>query len=1039
MSSYSASSTSPRPGSASRSGSSHSHGGASTRVQHLDDDTDSRLSQSRAAVADQSHLETEGSRGSSQAAASQLATHSASDGRNSSSQPSASALTMRQLIESDPPSLSAQTKTADGTDRKRIYRACETCRRKKIRCDGLKPCKPCSRMSESCVFLDDSSKNTYSKKYVEGLEQRLRRMEELVAKNDAGQSSGGTGTAGHTAAAQSIASPGSANGKASSSAGRLSTTSRSGASTQSFQMSLVALGSDEACAGRLQTDESGQKRYIGPSAALGILCDAASLALGPSANNGLERSILPPSAELRILTGGHGVSLAFIVPSYPSVAGVSLPPRDLAEALLQTYFESIHPIFPILDERETKHKCSLVYEPVESAGVPIPQMEQSSSSFSKTARADTADGLAARSDPLFLATLFAVFACASRVLKDPRVCTAWPSGTGADVAEGLAVPFHSRLREQDVWQHQFDASTTPRGETSGPVNGPNFALAGLSFFERAQVLSLHRVSDTRLEQVQCTALLALYMSACNCAARAWILCGTALRVAIDIGIHRAIMPLDLSVAEIQLQRRVWFCVYAMDRLLGIALGRPLGIEDINTDQFPASLSLETNPQKLMPGFNLLIDLLRLQALLCQCVTRLNNARSQSDLAAVENLRSQALDFETELAAWLSRVPAHLKNGMSEAGSPWDIQSVVLMATYYSAEMLLHRSLLQDSQKKGIATLTRQDDEILEKATRTALKIIKLAPKVSVLAATHYTLEYSQQVLVAASFLGLNAYRHRGSNALMLFTQADEGVLGLRLLESSFPGARNLRKALSRVLRALRQKCGITLPESPDDHAETSRKRGSSVVSNSDQDDAEADSTEAARYEAGAFKRSSYDDPIRDASSASKHMLSTSQADHFDPHSHSSRSQPVALSSVGPSAQRLSFQQPTSEVQDFTGLSFSVFSGGGASEDTSTEHQVNPSTTWSGGLSASAQGAFEGSASSTTNASKSVAHSHTAQTTDYVDTTTLATDFHFDGGFDPFAALELFSDLSAFLQGHPENTTQPDLSTAPSSAAHRLHD
>ncbi|KAE8200014.1 hypothetical protein CF336_g923 [Tilletia laevis] len=85
-----------------------------------------------------------------------------------------------QSNDADPPSLSAQTKTADGADRKRIYRACEICRRKKIRCDGLKPCKACVRMSESCVFLDDSSKTMYSKKYVESLEERIKRMEELL-------------------------------------------------------------------------------------------------------------------------------------------------------------------------------------------------------------------------------------------------------------------------------------------------------------------------------------------------------------------------------------------------------------------------------------------------------------------------------------------------------------------------------------------------------------------------------------------------------------------------------------------------------------------------------------------------------------------------------------------------------------------------------------------------------------------------------------------------------------------------------------------
>ncbi|KAE8201904.1 hypothetical protein CF328_g2525 [Tilletia controversa] len=384
--------------------------------------------------------------------------------------------------------------------------------------------------------------------------------------------------------------------------------------------------------------------------------------------------------------------------------------------------------------------------------------------------------------------------------------------------------------------------------------GPNFALAGLGFFERAQVLSLHRASDTRLEQVQCTALLAI-----TC------------------------------------------------------------IEDINHDQMRPALSLENGPQRIMPGFNLLIDLIQLQALLCRCVTRLNNARSHSDMDAVKSLRGQALDFEAQLAAWIARVPPHLRLGMCESGSPWEIQSVVLMATFHSAEMLLYRSLLQDSTKKDKPT--QEDDEVLAKATRTALRIIKLAPHMSILAATHFTLEFAQQLLVAATFLGLNAYRHRGSNAQMLFTQADDGILGLRLLEATFPASgKHVATYLEKAIKLRRG-----------DNAKPTNEKTTKYLSHFGSDDL------------SLAKRS-----------ICSRKYSTSLAAFL-----------------------------SNNASNDTGMSY-----------TSSLHVPNVDP-------------------------RSSASAHTTTTTtlpDHLDTATMCTDFQFDGGFDPFAALELFStcDLSAVL-------------------------
>ncbi len=76
----------------------------------------------------------------------------------------------------------------DGTDqgdpkRRRIARACDMCRKKKIKCDGKMPsCTHCQNYKTECIFTQVEKKRQPPKgaKYIEGLENRLGRMESLL-------------------------------------------------------------------------------------------------------------------------------------------------------------------------------------------------------------------------------------------------------------------------------------------------------------------------------------------------------------------------------------------------------------------------------------------------------------------------------------------------------------------------------------------------------------------------------------------------------------------------------------------------------------------------------------------------------------------------------------------------------------------------------------------------------------------------------------------------------------------------------------------
>ncbi|KAJ5258185.1 hypothetical protein N7524_009741, partial [Penicillium chrysogenum] len=70
--------------------------------------------------------------------------------------------------------------------RRKIALACESCRDKKVRCDGIKPiCGPCARRSytvDQCVYKLDNARSASNDEYLKILHNRIRELEETCAK-----------------------------------------------------------------------------------------------------------------------------------------------------------------------------------------------------------------------------------------------------------------------------------------------------------------------------------------------------------------------------------------------------------------------------------------------------------------------------------------------------------------------------------------------------------------------------------------------------------------------------------------------------------------------------------------------------------------------------------------------------------------------------------------------------------------------------------------------------------------------------------------
>jgi hypothetical protein len=67
--------------------------------------------------------------------------------------------------------------------RRRVTRACDECRRKKIKCDGKQPCTHCQVYSYECTYDKPSNRRRNpAPQYIEALENKLSRAETLLRK-----------------------------------------------------------------------------------------------------------------------------------------------------------------------------------------------------------------------------------------------------------------------------------------------------------------------------------------------------------------------------------------------------------------------------------------------------------------------------------------------------------------------------------------------------------------------------------------------------------------------------------------------------------------------------------------------------------------------------------------------------------------------------------------------------------------------------------------------------------------------------------------
>ncbi|KAI1215065.1 N-terminal binuclear Zn cluster-containing protein [Annulohypoxylon truncatum] len=554
-----------------------------------------------------------------------------------------------------PPELAAQMAfdpsalldDANEAKRRRIARACDMCRKKKIKCDGKLPaCTHCINYKTDCVFTQVEKKRNPPKgaKYIEGLENRLGRMESLLRlsgllgdddestdlatlekrlseKHQQSRQASQALTSNPTSPSQ--ATPGQ---DGTVSTPRSSVTSPEPNREKDFRKEHspqpekprveeeVEALSEMMCS--LVTNQSGETRYIGSSSGFSIFSPKGIQWVNEkTGDTSFQQMISEVSIDDHKWNHWKPeiFSDLFHRPIYRP-----LPPKPEALSLLKDYFDNFNCMFPLFHQPTFMHLVERQYS------------------------------------------------------NDPYQGSGW----WASLNVALAIAHRLRVMSNLVPQEDDDKSWAYMKNAMG-------------------VFSELTMRNTDLLSVQALLGMASFMQGTPNPQPSFLLVAAAIRLSHSIGLHKRGSGFNLNPVEIEQRKRVFWIAYMLDKDLCLRSGRPPAQDDddMNVELPDADPMDNIGNIPLADGkgkMNLFRAMCELTVIESQVYKKLYSTKA-TKLSEGELLQTIG-ELDKQLETWKDNIPIDFRpeHEIKASHTPLILHVVMLHFSYYNALTTIHR-------------------------------------------------------------------------------------------------------------------------------------------------------------------------------------------------------------------------------------------------------------------------------------------------------------------------------------------------------------
>jgi hypothetical protein len=224
----------------------------------------------------------------------------------------------------------------------------------------------------------------------------------------------------------------------------------------------------------------------------------------------------------------------------------------------------------------------------------------------------------------------------------------------------------------------------------------NLSVTPLDYFNTATSLYLSGLVERgNLETIQGLLLLSTFAINEPQILNAWMVSGLAMRLAIELGLHRNVGS-EFTLFRSEMRKRVFWAAYVLDRNISITLGRPLSIQDKDINvELPLPLSDDALVMEdISPGssqcssptpsdLSTFIHIIKLR----QLGSRIQGTFYPTNLEGVDPqlVLAQRDNMRTELENWIGSAPRYtLPTAAVFQSVEW------FQIAYYHALLLLYR-------------------------------------------------------------------------------------------------------------------------------------------------------------------------------------------------------------------------------------------------------------------------------------------------------------------------------------------------------------
>jgi hypothetical protein len=547
--------------------------------------------------------------------------------------------------------------------------------------------------------------------------------------------------------------------------------------------------------GMVSVQGASDPRYLGSTSGISfarvVFAAVKSSVSGSSSERGSNRGA---KAATNVVDSGTSMRDSFFgLQTKPTIRQAPFPDRELGSRLVELYFEHANPQIPILHRGE----FMVMFERVYASG-----------ERHRTSRESY--------------MLNIVFAIGAGIILGSSDSEGSPtSDHGRSPTKSRSSPPSSKKRRLAGHQHQPEEY-----HASAIVHLENF-LGSSPAADRPDGFG------GGLEELQAVLLLAGFALLRPVAPGLWYIVGVAVRLGVDLGLHYEDgVGIDGAGAEDQtagtaffksegngnttaasggnpskidakergrrqwvrdLRRRLWWCVYSLDRLVSTCVGRPFGITDqIVTTEFPSLLDdryitkegfLEPPVHQEKPTYKIVAHhYFRLRLLQSEILQVLQHRQAQQARASganrsnefmhtklpspflinFESFRAWRVDIDRRLLEWKDSAPTQMDAGVQ-------FSPLFLELNYWQALIMLYRQSLvvpsglqeelgntgSDMGSPSMSNLEEREDEdlVFLKVAEAGQKVLKLYRQLHRVHLVNYTFLATHHLFMAGiSFL-----------------------------------------------------------------------------------------------------------------------------------------------------------------------------------------------------------------------------------------------------------------------------------------------